>query len=52
MPRYVSWLRIINLALAILAVVAPVAHVLELPNKLSPTSGWRFSNISIAAGGP
>jgi hypothetical protein len=35
MLRYVSWLRIMNLAVAILAVVAPVAHVLELPNKLS-----------------
>ena len=35
MPRYLSWLRVINLAVAILAVLAPLAHVLELPNKLS-----------------
>ena len=35
MPRYVSWLRMINLVVASLAVLAPVAHALELPNKLS-----------------
>ena len=35
MPLYVSWLHVINLAVAILAVLAPLAHVLELPNKLS-----------------
>jgi hypothetical protein len=29
------WLQRINLAFAILAVVAPLAHVLELPNKLA-----------------
>ena len=30
-----TWLRWVNLALAILTVLAPTAHVLELPNKLS-----------------
>ena len=35
MPRYVSWLRMINLVVASLAVLASVAHALELPNKLS-----------------
>jgi hypothetical protein len=29
------WLRPINLALGVLTVFAPMAHVLELPNKLS-----------------
>lgn len=30
-----TWLRPINLALAVLTALAPTAHVLELPNKLS-----------------
>ena len=30
-----TWLRWVNLALAVLTVLAPTAHVLELPNKLS-----------------
>jgi hypothetical protein len=30
-----SWLRWLNLALAVLTVLAPTAHVLELPNKLA-----------------
>lgn len=29
-----AWLRAANLAFAVLAVAAPIAHVLELPNKL------------------
>lgn len=32
-------LRWINLALAVLAVLAPVAHVLEMPNKLAIADG-------------
>jgi hypothetical protein len=31
----VTWIRGINLTFAVLAVLAPVAHVLELPNKLT-----------------
>ena len=30
-----TWLRPINLALGVLTVLAPMAHVLELPNKFS-----------------
>jgi len=30
-----TWLRWVNLALAVLTMLAPTAHVLELPNKLS-----------------
>ena len=30
-----TWLRPISLALAILTILAPLAHILELPNKLS-----------------
>ena len=29
------WIRRINLGLAVLVVLAPMAHVLELPNKLA-----------------
>jgi len=30
-----TWLRLANLVLSVLAMLAPMAHVLELPNKLS-----------------
>jgi hypothetical protein len=31
----VRWIRSVNLVFAVLAVLAPMAHVLELPNKLT-----------------
>lgn len=30
-----TWLRRVNLALGVLAMLAPIAHVLELPNKFA-----------------
>jgi hypothetical protein len=30
-----NWLRTIGLTLGVLTMLAPIAHVLELPNKLS-----------------
>ncbi|HEX4259687.1 MAG TPA: hypothetical protein VHY76_01170 [Acetobacteraceae bacterium] len=30
-----AWLRLANLALGVLAMLAPIAHVLELPNKIA-----------------